>query len=474
MAVTLQITDGTTTINLANNTGFQLLRGYVPQFAQPTGDGSIPPYVVEALPVFINISSDDNLAATMQDFHALQKRAAEYWVDPQQVTPVWFHRKLTAETGTVRSLVKSLDFLGSWLDVAPAIGRGRRGVMAIEHHPYWEATATRDLPYVAPAAGLITAYDYTAAGTSVGAHDFVGDVGARIDRIFIETGNVGRLWMGVRSAAKHPDLASLEPIWEMEDSIDLFNDVAVTTDATASPGGGGNTKIRVTPNVEAWTAWTKVAFNRMSIAAANNDANYSNYLWLLRAQVSAGTWEVRVDFGARDMADADFAQGQSIELTNTSWNIVETDIWNIPIRNLQALTTSDLSDAYDQDNGILLRARRTVGEGTLDIDCALAIPLDEGWCMLSGFDFDAGGTNRLVIATSPKDEWTGIHYYTASNTDHIPVIEHSPGFSLPPGDGRLVIAWAQATASVYTDTILINTADWGKYYERWVSLRGAE
>ena len=63
MAVTLQVTDGTTTVNLANTTGAELAAQYLPVFTEPTGDGTIPPDVTEALPVYVNISSDDNLAS---------------------------------------------------------------------------------------------------------------------------------------------------------------------------------------------------------------------------------------------------------------------------------------------------------------------------------------------------------------------------------------------------------------------------
>jgi hypothetical protein len=67
MAVTLQITDGTTTVNLANSTGPELEANYLPVFATPPGDGTIPPDITEAVPVYLNITTDDNLAATMQD-----------------------------------------------------------------------------------------------------------------------------------------------------------------------------------------------------------------------------------------------------------------------------------------------------------------------------------------------------------------------------------------------------------------------
>ena len=128
MAFTLTLSDGTTTINLANSTGFQASAGYMPLVAVPTGDGSIPEYLIDAIPVQVRLSSDNNLAATMQDLHALQLRAAEYWQDPDANTPVWFNRKLDAESTGTRALVRALAFTpaddpeGSWFD-ASEIGR---------------------------------------------------------------------------------------------------------------------------------------------------------------------------------------------------------------------------------------------------------------------------------------------------------------------------------------------------------------
>ena len=77
MAVTFTLTStGLTTIDFTAATGFTLQPDYVPVVATPTGDGSIPPYVTETLPVVIRATSENNLALHMQNLHALQKRAA--------------------------------------------------------------------------------------------------------------------------------------------------------------------------------------------------------------------------------------------------------------------------------------------------------------------------------------------------------------------------------------------------------------
>ena len=89
MAATFQLTDGTLTLDFTSATDFNLDSKYSPKVAIPNGNGSIPPYVTETIPVVIKCTSENDLATTMQEFHLLQRKAAEYTVDQQQPTPVW-------------------------------------------------------------------------------------------------------------------------------------------------------------------------------------------------------------------------------------------------------------------------------------------------------------------------------------------------------------------------------------------------
>ena len=202
MTVILQITDGTTTVNLENSTGPELLNNYLPAFASPTGDGTIPPDVTEAIPVVVRIASDDGLSATLQDIWRLSEQARLYSTNRHQ-TPVWFKRKLTAESGGaaagVQYLVKSLTFtpnaqFGGLFDVGPCITGGRIGVISITHHPYAEA------PAAIAASGTD---DVPVIGGAVNYTDVAGDVPARMAYIHIDDMLAARIyrqfWMGFRS-----------------------------------------------------------------------------------------------------------------------------------------------------------------------------------------------------------------------------------------------------------------------------------
>jgi len=173
MAVTFTLTStGLTTVDFTDAT-FDFIFAdvdYVPVVASPTGDGSIPPYVTETLPVILRGTSHDDMATSMQELAALQKRAAEYWVDQQQATPVWLNCKLYSETGARRALVKAIHY--EFRPDVEAVYRDCAGVqdylvgtVLIERHPYWERTVARVFPNNTPTAAAAVAYDYTADET---------------------------------------------------------------------------------------------------------------------------------------------------------------------------------------------------------------------------------------------------------------------------------------------------------------------
>jgi len=172
VSVTWKIYDGTSTIDFTSATGFRGERGHTAQITNIPGDGSIPEYVTETIPVTIVGTTDDNFAAYLQTFALLQKRAAEYWVDPQQSTPVWYHEKLSAETGERRALVKSLGLAfdpetGSLMSGSPKTTAGKKATLFVERHPYWERTTARMFLNTTPTAAAAVAYDYTALGPNL-------------------------------------------------------------------------------------------------------------------------------------------------------------------------------------------------------------------------------------------------------------------------------------------------------------------
>lgn len=303
-------------------------------------------------------------------------------------------------------------------------------------------------------------------------HDIVGSVGARIDlmRLTAAAGDVlGRAWIGLRSADRHGTLANFENYWECEDASLLGTDAALAADATANPGGGGNTKVTITPGT---ASLAKRLTIRLDDVTANPSDNFGLFLWLLRAKVSAGEWQVQLRYGYYAMDDADFVQGQVLTLTNTSWNILEMDMQPIPFRNQQALPLDDIDEDAEGAFCIQIWAERTSGSGTLQLDVLCPVPLDEGWCKFGTFQ-DAA--NLVYLGSTPYDTYIAYNYSSLSSNWFEFGECDAPAFYLPLGDGRMIIVIARETTSDITDQISLNTVtNTGRYYERWVSLRGAE
>jgi len=473
MAITLKLYHGSTEkIDLQDTTApyIHVGEGWIPAVATPTGDGSIPPYVTEQVPVWIGASSEDTMATELQKIAEVQRLAREYWVDPQQPDPVWLYRKLDGETGTVRSLVKRIDFVPSesWL------------------YPPERLTA-RTFPTDSSPDGMVTVYDYTAAGGGgdPAAHDIVGDVGARIEEFLFLVGDsnpIGRTWIGLRSANRHGTLANFEPVWELEAGANA--DASVTDDGggsepnTASPGGGSGDFVILDADSDAmWDDgdFHKVLTIELSDTTANESDNYGLMLWLLRLKATDDdVYEVRLHYGYDTMADATFVVGRTIEFSNSSWDLVEMDVMPVPLRNQQEQTTSILADSFDGDYAIQIWARRTTdSNGDLYLDCLLPIPTDEGFFYSEKW---SNTSDYFAVYTSPQDTISA-NTHSATSMAELPVA-HAQGWCLPPGDGRMIIAYADDGSSLLAaapaSISLYGGDDAGTYYERWTALRGSE
>jgi len=477
MAVTLQITDGTTTVDFTTTTGHHLLADYLPSFAMPTGDGSIPPYVTEAIPCHIYVTSGNNLAATMQSFHALQLRAAQYFADDTYETPVWFHRKLDDESGAVRYLVRSMHFtpngnFGGPLDNAPALTEGRQGVLTIEHHPYAERTS-------ATSVTTGTNLSVLGGGAAFNYTDVVGDVPARPYYIRLYGGSVGisftKVWIGFRSDAKitSGDASDFVALWEVELGSNL-NNAALAADATASPGGG-NTKITASlPDADTtWRTNFDIDVDRIATdAGVSADAFNGAFVVLCRAKVPAGTAQVKLQHQLVD-ADGPSRFGPVVEMTGTSWTIYNMGLVTMPTRNRRAFPIALKNASHDRSDKIVLWSRRKAAATatTLDIDCFVLIPVDEYFVYVHYCGIDS--TKETWIGIEPDDKpsagtigTVGADYwYTASPREVI-----GPG--IPVGDGRMFICVAMDddVAPAYNDDLDVGLS----WYPRWISYRGTE
>lgn len=314
------------------------------------------------------------------------------------------------------------------------------------------------------------------------AHDIVGDVGARVAKFSMlgpASGNIRYLWAGIRSANKHgaDGLTNFVPVWEAEDgslSTDVSEDAASETN-TASPGGGSGSYIEVVESAVNWdSGWhSVVVWTPDDAGYADNEDAYGEFLWLLRAKVTSGEWAVRLRYGYI----YSYVDHDPVHITSTAWFYHEVGQAHFPPREIRTFPPSDVGD--DRDNAVYLeiQATRVSGSGDLYIDCICPIPTDEGFIKLTRFI--AASTKYVAFGESPFDQAAGFSTATSGSAhaiEYIPEIAFS-NFRLPPGDGRIIAVYQDSTGSVLTNTIEFNDAtntQPGYYYERWVTLRGAE
>lgn len=427
--------------------------------------------VVERLTMLCDAGSHNALAGYFQTLDQARRWAPAYIADPTvsdvgDYDKVWLHVKMDNESGERRALVRAIGM--KWLSnqIASADGAPESRVrvqLDIEREPWWEALSATSWLGQSEASGACVVYDYTNSGAS----PVVGDVPARIRHMTIRsdaTGSrVGRLWIGLRSEDKHNTLDDFEPIWECEDGTP-GTDAALAADATASPTGGGNTKVTVTPGTATWAKRLTITLGDVTSADYNN---LGFYLWLLRYKLSAGssTWDAQLRFGYSGMADDDFVRGDIVELDNSSWDYIEMEAKMLPVRGRFYTAVLEVG------NTVQIWARRTSGGANLDLDCLVPLTVDEGWLKIEDVDLAAGSVENLSVSEHPDGflqarEWdtSGILAVATLGGDN---------FRLPVGDGRMYVVYAGPTDSDLT-TGGISFLSGSGFVERWANLRGAE
>lgn len=463
--------DSGTELNLnSSTTGFTLEEdGWFPVVASPIYMGDPPP-VLETINLILNHTSQNNLAASMQSLHEMQVLADRYINDRTQETPVWMHAQMNGETGERRALVYEINIqygpqylaAGSSIPQIPL-------VLTVARGPYWENPTVTNTGSSGNLTGACVTWDYT---TTPG--DNVGDVPARIRLFSIElTDTTTRYWMGFRSANKHgaTGLSNFETIWECEDGTNNPDSVETgITDQADATASGGNIVRLVETDVD-WDdgSWRRVMLHTLTQASTNEEDQFGNFLWLLRAKVptSSSTWELYFRFHSNTSGVSVGISKDIIEINDTDWRFYEMGINPISLRNMQAIIEADQSKTQDGDFSVSVYGRRTSGTSNLYLDCIIPLPIDEGFAKL---DFGKSYT-RHYFGQSPKGEWGAMVYSAGATLDICATPESIENFSVPVGDGRLYTVFERASASDITDVVNLGVS---KYYERWLSLRGNE
>ena len=479
MAIVLQFKQGDsgTTLSLNSASAGFSLAGWSPSVATPVHMGDPAP-IGEAIHLRLKQANQNTLATSMQSLHEMQVYAETYRNDVIFNTPVWLHAKMANETGERRALVHSISaqYKSSWFG-PEATSEDIPLVLNVVRSPYWESTTARTFPGFTSGATISTVYNYTASA-SADAHDIVGDVGARIDNFQLNPGStdsLGMFWMGIRSRNKWTadNLANFALVWECEDGTNNANESGITDEVDATASGGDVVQLVETDlNWDAGTFLEVCHITAGNVDATNADDLHGLMLWLLRAKVASGTWEVQLRWGYPNMADANYIKGSIVEFTSTSWVLKEMGTKPNPLNNIHVI---DLSVNDSAEYGIQIWARRTSGSGNLTLDGLFPVPLDEGFMKLAA-PTDFGALQKIQLGQDPLGQWdAAVKIAAGTGITQTGIINNINNFELPPGDGYIVCVFSDYASSDITDLIdFADQADLTSYYERWLSLRGTE
>jgi hypothetical protein len=455
--------------------GYSLQRdGWVQQVARPGSDS-----VVETLHLMIKGDDHDDLASKIQALDDYVRRVEVYSNDPTSFQRVYLRVQLPNETGARQAVVLDAQGdVGSSAFSAPLSPGAfvRDYTLTLDRRPYWEDVAPIDCGDTAAGISLTGGvYDYTAQQPG----NIVGDVPGRLyyldaytttEQITPSDYELYDLWLGFRGRSMG-DPTKFEPVWECENAIAglLSNSTSKVSDATAR----GSSKVQCS------FASDESLIERMIIRVGDQFSGSGiygsyeqrgNFIVLLRAKVGSGTTcRVRMSYGFANSSS--WAHNSRVVIDSTNWYLYNLGTATIPI-----MPVSTLQNLFNA--AIRLEAERVSGSNDLDMDCLILIPYSEGALYARANNPATSGESYVplemeVYTHAGRDEAMG--FIKDTNGAIIASLDLAPhgldGWSVPVGDGRLVVA-GQASDNHDLDETLEGLGL--QIFERWRTLRGSE
>ena len=117
----LEITDGTTTVNLLEPTIGFLLKSWRQSLAQPKGGGTwqsspfdhgrslvlrVNENVIDTMTLSVRSNNQDSTISILRELYQLLEKATSYWITTWQSEPVWIAARAPNETNTRYAIIK--------------------------------------------------------------------------------------------------------------------------------------------------------------------------------------------------------------------------------------------------------------------------------------------------------------------------------------------------------------------------------
>jgi hypothetical protein len=437
MAQVLQVTDGTTTVDLlAGN--FKL-----------TADGwrttTSKEKVWEEVEI-ITEATDANVRTTKDQLDELAEQARRYHLNSKYADGVWFQWASEGET-TKQSLVYSIEseimahesLSSPLLGISAAIIR-----VLIKRHPQYENTS----------ATTTSTSNLSTLGGEWSIGNDAGTSPQRIQelRLAYSGSTLQQFWVGIRPL--YEGVGSFVALWEAE-SGSAGSGVTAPADGTASGGNKLLCDLTQTAN-----DGLKTEITIGNIVGSNYNHFIGKYHILCRMKVASSATQVMIELkqywqGSYSSAGLTFIDGE------TTWTLFSLGTISLPPSGDRDNVASSHAD-FD-DCGFSIYANSVDDTGTLDIDCYVLIPAEHTLTILGG-EVSVSNTT-LSIFTDPDELIWGLGTSTQAQGG----LQISPeGWEYPLGGGHLVIA-AQADSghTLATDIDITNLA----LYPRWKTFR---
>lgn len=354
MAALLQLTDGTTTVNL--------LSGYFKLSADGWGTVTSGDKVWETIDLVAS-ASDSNIRTTKKQLDTLAFNAEQYHLNKQLSAGVWFQWNADGETAK-RALVYQIEseILADENLSSPMLGKSVALLrVSILRHQYYEVVTgdiTGDKDDISLSGGTWNIRSTISSNN-------MGTAAGRIKKLYIETNTAGtaiqELWIGVRPYYK--GTSSFVSLWEAEDGS------GGTSGGDSQASGGSRVAFDLTSEINDGYRMQMLIDNVIA------DTNYSHfvgkYLVLARMKVDSADTEVNVELrqywqGSHSHVGSTYIDGP------TSYKLFPLGEISFPPTGNRDSTASDHADF--KYCGFSIFAHSTDATGTLYIDCFILIP----------------------------------------------------------------------------------------------------
>jgi hypothetical protein len=409
MAVLLQVTDGTTTVDFYD--------GNIKLSSDGWKTTTSREKVWETLEL-VGDATDANIRTTKDQLDELAEQARQYHMNAMVADAVWFQWNADSESAKqslvyeIQSEILAHDPLSS-----PLLGSDVVLMrVVIQRHPDYETTSATNT----------TSSNVSCDGGTWTIANAVGTSPERISDMEFDTDAAGthqQIWCGIRPL--YEGVGSFDALWEAEDGSD-GSGVTEPADGTASGGNKKQCDLTNTAN-----DGLKTTIEIQDVVGSNYNHFIGNYHILARMKVASSATQVLIElkqywYGSHSSAGLTVVDGQ------TSWTLFSLGTVSFPPSGDRGNIASGLTDF--KSCGFTVFANSFDDTGTLDIDCYYLIPAEHSLTIL-GCQVDT--TYPLNVYTDPDDRVWGLGFSTYSQGG----LQISPSnWYYPVGGGLMVVA----------------------------------